>query len=180
MSKTETPDIVERLRRDLETLRPYIGRPIGGEGSAARIEQENKSAAYKEAVEMVNLLSEGIEALSDPVVVHINMLRGVIAKPSWPNILHLYPEKRDDIERLHSELAKHQWRAMDGAPRDGTYVLVWRPDEGDGHHEAHVGIDCYLDSSWYRSRRNQQPTHWQPLPSPPGENDGGSTNGESK
>ena len=77
-----------------------------------------------------------------------------------------------EIERLRTELAKHQWRTMDSAPMDGTYIMVWRPNEGDGRHEAHVGIDCYLYSSWYHSRRYQQPTHWQPLPSPPGENDG--------
>lgn len=31
--------------------------------------------------------------LSDPVVVHANMLRGTIAKPTWEQIKHLYPEK---------------------------------------------------------------------------------------
>lgn len=120
MSKTETPDIVERLRRDLETLRPYIGRPIGGEGSAARREQENKQAAYVEAVEILHDLAR----LRDPVTVHRNMLHGSIAKPSWANILHLYPEQRDEIERLRSELAKHQWRTIESAPRDREILVV--------------------------------------------------------
>lgn len=30
--------------------------------------------------------------LTDPVVVHANMLRGTIAKPTWEQIKHLYPE----------------------------------------------------------------------------------------
>jgi hypothetical protein len=34
-----------------------------------------------------------IEMLRDPVAVHLNMLRGGIAKPSWANIKHLYPEQ---------------------------------------------------------------------------------------
>lgn len=31
--------------------------------------------------------------LTDPVVVHVNMLRGTIAKPTWEHIKHLYPEQ---------------------------------------------------------------------------------------
>lgn len=31
--------------------------------------------------------------LTDPVVVHANMLRGTIAKPNWEQIKHLYPEQ---------------------------------------------------------------------------------------
>jgi hypothetical protein len=31
--------------------------------------------------------------LTDPVVVHVNMLRGTIAKPTWEQIKHLYPEQ---------------------------------------------------------------------------------------
>jgi len=34
---------------------------------------------------------DAVLALQDPVAVHANMLRGTIAKPSWANILHLYP-----------------------------------------------------------------------------------------
>ncbi len=31
--------------------------------------------------------------LKDPVTVHLNMLRGTIAKPTWEQIKHLYPEQ---------------------------------------------------------------------------------------
>ncbi|HEY1980715.1 MAG TPA: hypothetical protein VGH13_11560 [Xanthobacteraceae bacterium] len=33
------------------------------------------------------------EILANPVAVHLNMLRGGIAKPSWAQIKHLYPEE---------------------------------------------------------------------------------------
>jgi hypothetical protein len=36
------------------------------------------------------------EKLQDPIAVHLNMLRGDIAKPSWANIKHLYPEQFPD------------------------------------------------------------------------------------
>lgn len=35
--------------------------------------------------------------LTDPLVVHANMLRGTIAKPTWENIQHLYPEEFEAI-----------------------------------------------------------------------------------
>jgi hypothetical protein len=35
--------------------------------------------------------------LTDPVVVHANMLRGTIAKPTWANIQHLYAEEFEEI-----------------------------------------------------------------------------------
>lgn len=36
----------------------------------------------------------------DPNIVHVNMLRGGIAKPSIEQIKHLYPELTEDIDRL--------------------------------------------------------------------------------
>lgn len=38
--------------------------------------------------------------LRDPNAIHANMLRGTIAKPTREQILHLYPEIRDEISRL--------------------------------------------------------------------------------
>ncbi len=34
-----------------------------------------------------------LRQLQQPVVVHMNMLRGIIAKPTWEQIKHLYPEE---------------------------------------------------------------------------------------
>lgn len=49
---------------------------------------EAHNAAIREAVAQV-------EILSNPVAVHISMVRGVIAKPSWENLRHLYPRIYD-------------------------------------------------------------------------------------
>lgn len=35
---------------------------------------------------------QALKLLANPVAVHVNMLRGIIAKPSWQAIEHLYPE----------------------------------------------------------------------------------------
>jgi hypothetical protein len=53
------------------------------------------NAAMRRAHEAEAKLAEiaaDIEKLKDPVAVHINMLRGGIAMPSWAAIKHLYPE----------------------------------------------------------------------------------------
>jgi len=66
----------------------------------------------------------------------------------------------------HTESAK-EWQPIETAPRDDRRILVWRPDEKDGHHFAHAGVDYWRLNGWYLSRRYQQPTHWMPLPAPP-------------
>jgi hypothetical protein len=43
--------------------------------------------------------------LTDPVVVHANMLRGTIAKPTWEQIKHLYPEQFPDAAATPSNTA---------------------------------------------------------------------------
>ncbi len=64
--------------------------------------------------------------------------------------------------------AEEEWQPIETAPKDGTHILVWRPDEGDRKHKAHAGICYWRKNCWYTSRRYQQPTHWKPLPAPPG------------
>ena len=51
-------------------------------------EMEEDAAAV-----IATALDEQLTLLSDPNAVHINMLRGMIAKPSWKQIQHLYPEE---------------------------------------------------------------------------------------
>ena len=54
---------------------------------------------------------EALALLRDPGAVHLNMLRGSIAKPSRENILHLYPELRDELLANNAEdisMAKKQ------------------------------------------------------------------------
>lgn len=61
-----------------------------------------------------------------------------------------------------------EWQPIETAPKE-IKVLVWRPDEGDGIHFGHHGVDhyCVGTKTWWKSRRNQQPTHWMHLPEPP-------------
>lgn len=77
--------------------------------------------------------------------------------------------------KAEAELAKHQWRTMESAPKDGTPLLIagrgwvaegYYESDGDrGWYSANTDWTDAYDGSLY-------PTHWQPLPSPPGENDG--------
>ena len=78
------------------------------------------------------------------------------------------------IERLRAELAKHQWRTMDSAPKDGTPVLLSIP----AHDAAHIGRwndDAYAktprpfwewDSYSKTILRSHQPIAWRFLPIP--------------
>ena len=46
------------LRACLDTLRPYTGRPIGGEGSPARRHQLDQADAYAEAITILDALEQ--------------------------------------------------------------------------------------------------------------------------
>lgn len=72
-----------------------------------------------------------------------------------------------EIERLQTMLAEREWRPIATAPKDDSRILVWIPDENDGHHFAHAGVDYWRLESWYLSRPGRSPTHWIPLPAPP-------------
>lgn len=59
------------------------------------------------------------------------------------------------------------WQPIDAAPR-GPTILLYIPGLKSG--EIHTGLWKYgwLVEGRYLYR-DQQPTHWQPLPKPPGE-----------
>lgn len=59
-----------------------------------------------------------------------------------------------------------EWRPIETAPKDGTAILVWRAHE-PGRELRRMGIDMWVGGCWWNSRRDMQPTHWQPLPAPP-------------
>lgn len=67
-----TTDLVRRLRSE-NSMPPYYGAPKLQVEAAAEIERLRA-------------------ALADPAKVHINMLAGVIAKPSLAQIIHIYGE----------------------------------------------------------------------------------------
>lgn len=85
-------------------------------------------------------------------------------------------------------MADRDWRPIETAPRDGTEVDVWngnripnakwtRPDGGSDEFKAwcHFDVDqCPygngVDRCW--DMIYPEPTHWMPLPPPPGGSDG--------
>ena len=87
-------------------------------------------------------------------------------------------ELNGEIERLRSELAKHQWRTMESAPLTGlrvtseTLLLAHASKKWIRFGKWYVQERC-----WYYSGTNERsqwaqvkgdaPTHWQPLPAAP-------------
>lgn len=64
-------------------------------------------------------------------------------------------------EEIKPEPIANGWRSMDTAPKDGTWILVWRP----------ISRRCdmaRLDLDYYQNGENS-PSHWQPLPEGPTE-----------
>jgi len=62
-----------------------------------------------------------------------------------------------------------EWKPIDTAPRDGTYVLGYR--EGEGWMTVIYWSDyLYKGGNWralYCEKGDWWPTHWMPLPQPP-------------
>jgi hypothetical protein len=109
-------------------------------------------------------------ALRDPATVHINMLRGGIAKPTPAQIGHLY--RGDEAAEVIREVARQNpdaaraviaamqpgWRDMESAPKDGTVIDVWRSEGGRetvfwGYPSHSCGeMGSYCDSDWHAIR----------------------------
>lgn len=74
-------------------------------------------------------------------------------------------------------MALDGWQTIDSAPRDGTWVLLWA--RGVMHHAVNAGpsddairangIPRYEWFSVSRMAPVTDPTHWRPLPQPPGD-----------
>lgn len=56
------------------------------------------------------IISKYHELLANPNAVHLNMLRGGIAKPSWDQIKHIYPEQFNDIAVALPNPLIRKWR----------------------------------------------------------------------
>lgn len=119
------------------------------------------------------------EGLQDSHAVHINMLRGTIAKLTPAQVAHLYgnedlAEIVAEIKRQHPEAlapdAEGGWQPIETAPKDGTSLMVWCADR------EIVTLAFWLEgndvrkgywSGHYETITPDEPTHWQPLPQPP-------------
>ena len=68
-----------------------------------------------------------------------------------------------------------EWKPIDTAPKDGTRILAFWPDSGDGvDNEAEARTwweNDRWENPWGSSLYDPPPTHWMPLPPPPGEGD---------
>ena len=95
-------DLVKRLRRDAQAARDYLGPPEIAPSISLDDAEDAADRIEAQAAEIKDITDK----LLDPNAVHINMLRGGIAKPTLNQIEHLYPEIRElraEIERLKAE-----------------------------------------------------------------------------
>ena len=91
-----------------------------------------------------------------------------------------------DAATLRGLIERAGWQPMETAPRDGTPVLIWKPDErmvGEYTMAAYWSDNHLGKSGWvpvaglhvqgYHSSVTDTPqgypTRWQPLPTPPTE-----------
>ena len=62
-----------------------------------------------------------------------------------------------------------KWKPIETAPKDGTHTLgFWKPIGGLWYGDDY-GV-TYFDSGvwWVEDGEVVEPTHWMPLPDPPG------------
>jgi len=106
-----------------------------------------------------------------------------------PEHMALYQDAKAEILRLRTLLSSSRgeqgWRTIDSAPKDGTWFLICRDDEGPESYE----VGCFDPQIWksYEPAENglyrqvekvvnewrgfnnfHRATHWMPLPSAPG------------
>ena len=72
------------------------------------------------------------------------------------------------------ELELSPWQPIETAPKDGTPFLAAIPWEGEPWEILRMGWDkiaCMFGDATYAPfiEDQEQPTHWQPLPAPPKE-----------
>ena len=107
--------------------------------------------------------------------------RSMMLNPASEYVDHSPPPTFEEMARATLEAVQaHQWRTIDSAPRDGTCVLLscgtedpflscglWFSYERDAPRS-----DGYQWEGWvepYDHTDLTDPTHWMPLPPPPGE-----------
>ncbi len=67
-----------------------------------------------------------------------------------------------------------EWQPIETAPKDGTHVLLYRSGEYASLHEgywklSHFGGSHAWGGAGWTFAGFDQPTHWMPLPAPPGD-----------
>jgi hypothetical protein len=62
-----------------------------------------------------------------------------------------------------------EWRTIESAPRDGTWVLTFRLHQF-GDDPQHINVAMSQGDGWYARTGGYEiwpPSHWMPLPDPP-------------
>ena len=72
-------------------------------------------------------------------------------------------ELQAENERLKQQLA---WQPIETAPKDGTRVLLWRRAIRDQPTPI-MADGFWCETCWVWPYLLSEPTHWQPLPTPP-------------
>jgi len=65
-------------------------------------------------------------------------------------------------------MKENKWQPIESAPKDGNPILIYGTSGRVHYNYWHGGS---LNEWWYPAAyRNEEFTHWQPLPEPPEEN----------
>lgn len=84
----------------------------------------------------------------------------------------LPPAGQQNIGRVVEQMALiaqagPEWMPIDSAPRDGTRILIYAPDETD----PDTVVAYYAHPDWTCGRYGYRPSHWLPLPPRPKESE---------
>jgi hypothetical protein len=133
-------DIVNRLRRPLWTHSET-------EFPSPQLAKEETKQDLAEAADEIERLRADLAKLSDPAAVHVNMLRGTIAKPSWEAIKHVYAAEAEAERAIVERALSFINYVIDGYPR------------GDiSHQDYRVCVyTAALDCKGAIAPQNQQP-----------------------
>ena len=111
---------------------------------------------------------ETIRKLSDPVAVHIAMLRGEIAIPPLAELLHVYGATFSDLDAANIELAKARAEATKWERLyDELYVEIASEHRRDEYGETETAAECVGRSIRERDQLRAQLDEYERAPQPP-------------
>jgi hypothetical protein len=123
------------------------------------------SCVSRDLHEKINELQAEIERLRTPSVSPSAEARELVGRlQHWLGQEPPGSFRAPDLFKAAAFIERHAvWRTMDSAPRDGTPILTWGPEF------FAPTMNYWHNGGWYDYG---DPTHWQPLPSPPSKPEG--------